>query len=371
MRTLASRHRRHWLPLGCLLVLTLTGCSAYHRAVKEGEAALQAGNFEAAESAYQLALAADPHGHEAQGGLANTRRAWALQLVARGDAAREAGQLEQAAEAYARAASLDASNPEAPERLRQTLEGRVAAGNEALKQGELGAAMAHFDAVLRHNREHTYARMGKDRVHAEWARQSFARAEAYVRAGKLGNALVEFVRADQERAGATPARERAAAVRERLRDEVAYWVELPAVEDRASAPDVAQRIAAGHIAAWLPEEVPIRVVTQSPKGGAGVRVSVALERVWSQKDVETSQRSKTYLSGTRSVVNGKRTEAEHALLSVQRDADELEAQSSGLLRSLLRANAESSQALELLERCREQKRQECAQAFTECSSRTA
>jgi tetratricopeptide (TPR) repeat protein len=367
MPTSDASPRRWWPLLACLLLLPLAGCTAYHRALKDGEAALQAGQYEAAEQAYQLALAADPRSQEAQAGLAKVRRAWALELVARGDAAKQAGELGQAADAYARAASLDASNPEAPERLRQTLEARAAQGHAAVKAGELVVALAHFEAVLRHDAQHTSARMGQDRVHAEWARQLFARATAYEQDGKLGNALVEYVRADQERPGATPARERAAALRERLRDEVAYWVEMPPVEDRAGFPDVAGRLAAGHITAALPTGVPIRVVTQSPKGGVGVRLSVALERVWSQKDVETSQRTKTYVAGTRAVVNGRRGEAEVALLELERDAQDLEAQSTQLLRNLLRASGEATQAQELLERCRERAREECAQAFADCA----
>jgi tetratricopeptide (TPR) repeat protein len=376
----SPRSRRlRWarLPSGllaaCTALLVLSGaCTAYHRALKDGETALAASQFEEAEAHYQGALALDPRSQEAQAGLARVHRAWALELVGRGDVAREAGRLEEAAAAYARAAKLDANNPEAPERLRQTLEARVALGEAARAAGDLKGALAHFESVLARDAQHTGARMGADRVRAVWAREAFARAEAYEKAGKLGNALLEYVRADQERTGATPARERAAAVRERLRDEVAYWVQVAPVDDRASAPELAERLEAGHLAAALPSGVPVRVVTDPPPAaGPGVRLQVTLERVWSQKDVQATQRTKKYVAGTRAVPNPRRGQVETALLTQQRDTQELEAASNEQLRGLLRAGRETAQAQDAVERCREKSREACGRAFDTCAQAAA
>jgi hypothetical protein len=55
---------------------------------------------------------------------------------------------------------------------------------------------------------HAEARQGVDEVQTAWARRWFSTAQHLEEEGKLGNALLAYVRADQERVGATAARER-------------------------------------------------------------------------------------------------------------------------------------------------------------------
>ncbi|MFP2960693.1 hypothetical protein ACLEPN_23450 [Myxococcus sp. 1LA] len=125
-----------------------------------------------------------------------------------------------------------------------------------MKAERLQDARTEFDAVLSVSPDHAAAKRGVDGVQVAWAKRWFGTGEGLEKAGKLGNALVAYVRADQERVGATAARERAEAVRQKLRDEVAFLVVAAPVEDRAGAPDVAQRLAAGRLAAMLPTKLP-------------------------------------------------------------------------------------------------------------------
>lgn len=349
------------------LSLLLAGCSAYHRAVQTGAKALEEGRYEEALAAYESALSLDPRGTDARTGLTQARRGLSTQLVQRGRAALEAGKLEAAADDLGRAIDVDPDNVEAPQLYGQALSGMVAMGNAALQKDDLPGAEARYAAVLRRQASHREARLGMERVKAAWARYHFAQGEAAQRRGKLGNALVEYLRADEERPGVTPARERAAEVREGLRRELTLWVVMPPVEDRADATDVSQRLTAGRVAAVLPKKLPIRVVTEpAPEGGTGVLMDVALERVWAVEDKKVTQKSHTYLAGTRSVANPQRASAEAELLTLQRDDEEREAAVAQQVRRFVAAGQDVTRSMQSLEVCRERARESCEQRYAKC-----
>ena len=349
------------------LLLLLSSCSAYHRAVQTGAKALEEGRYEEAVAAYESALSLDARGEDARRGVVQARRGLGVLLVNEGQVAFKAGDLDTAATRFARAAQVDPDNLEAPQRYAEVLTAHVTLGDEALARNALPKAEAHFRAVLKLEARHPQARLGLERVQAAWARYHFAQGESFERKGQLGNALVEYLRADEERAGVTQARERAAEVRRLLREELSLWVVIPPVEDRAEAQDVAQRLQAGRIAAVLPKLLPIRVVTEPPPDGRnGVILDLALERVWTVKDMQVTQKSQTYLAGTRSVPNPERGQAEAALLSMQRDDEDREAQVNRQLRRLMEAGGEVNASLRTLDVCRERARGECESAVAAC-----
>jgi hypothetical protein len=214
--------------------------------------------------------------------------------------------------------------------------------------------------------DHPAARKGVDAVQVAWARRWFKNAQRLEADGKLGNALLAYIRADQERVGATAARERAEAVRLKLRNEVAFLVVATPVEDKAQAPDVAQRLAAGRLATMLPREVPIRVVTEAPESRVGVRLDLTLERVLPIKAVEPFQRTQRYLAGNRSVPNPRRKQLEDRLLNAERTLEEMERKHAVSLREYLRRQAELNTVRQTAERCRERERQLCLQIIQQC-----
>jgi len=358
---------RRWLgALALATLLALTGCTAFSRAVKEGDTASQQQQWAEAEAAYLRALAADPEASEVKVKLTKVRNAWSDGVLEEARSVHASGNLDGAMKRLVRALELNAENAPARALLDQTLEARVAVGQKALKEERLKEARAEFDAVLSVAPGDAAAKRGVDGVQVAWAKRWFGTGESLEKAGKLGNALVAYVRADQERVGATAARERAEAVRQKLRDEVAFLVVAAPVKDRAGAPDVAQRLAAGRLAAMLPTQLPLRVVTDAPEGREGVQLDLSLERVLPLKVTEDSQRTHRYLAGNRSVPNPRRAGFEGKLLHAERTMEETDRRQATALREYLRMQAELLTVREGTERCRERERRECREALQEC-----
>ncbi|NVJ26350.1 MULTISPECIES: outer membrane exchange accessory lipoprotein TraC [Myxococcus] len=360
----ASRGVLGALALASLLVLT--ACSAFSRAVKEGDTASQQQKWAEAEAAYLRALAADPEASEITVKLREVRQAWSKVVLEEARSVHDSGDLDGAMKRLVRALELDAENTAARDLLNTTLDERVAVALTALKADKLQEARVELDAVLSVAPDHAGAKKAVDQVQVAWAKRWFNTGDGLEKAGKLGNALVAYVRADQERVGATAARERAEAVRQKLRDEVAFLVVATPVEDRAGAPDVAQRLAAGRLAAMLPTQLPLRVVTEAPEGREGVKLDLSLERVLPLKAVEDSQRSHRYLAGKTSVPNPRRAGFETKLLQAERSQEEVDRKQAAALREYLRMQTEMNLLRAGAERCRERERRECLEALQEC-----
>ncbi|WP_342747644.1 outer membrane exchange accessory lipoprotein TraC [Melittangium boletus] len=367
----SSAPARRWgmLALSLFALLAAVGCTTFARAVKEGDSFTTQRQWAQAEAAYQRALAAEPGDSEVKVKLRDMRRAWSAEVLQAAEAKRAQGDLAGATPLLVRALELDGDNAEARTALEQTLEARVAVAQKALKEDKLQEARAEFDAVLAVDAQHGAALKGVKAVRTAFARRWFTNATRLEEEGKLGNALMSYVRADQELVGATPARERAEAVRRKLQDEVAFMVVTSPAEDKANAPDVLQRLSPGRLAAMLPQEVPIRVITtEAPKDHEGVRVGLALERVLPVKSVEQAQKSTRYVVTNKAVPNPRRLELETALLTQERKLEEVERRLGGVLREYLRRQDELVQAREVAGRCRDRERKACLTALSECNA---
>ncbi|WNG43814.1 TetR family transcriptional regulator [Archangium minus] len=359
--------RLGFLALSLFALLAVTGCSAFSRAVKEGDQFTTNRKWEQAEAAYLRALAVEPGDSEVKVKLRNMRKQWGAEVFQAAQAKHAEGDLASATPLLVRVLELDSENDPARELLGQTLDARVEVALKALKEERLQEARAELDAVLAVNAEHDAARKGVVAVQTAWARRWFSTAQRLEEEGKLGNALLAYVRADQERVGVTAARERAEEVRRKLRDEIAFLVVTGPAEDKASAPDVVQRLSPGRLSALLPQEVPIRVITaDAPKDHPGVRLGLAVERVMPVKSVEQGQKLQRYLVTNKAVPSPRRLELEAALLEQERKLEDVERKLSGVLRDYLRKQDELSQAREVAARCRERERTVCAKGLSEC-----
>ncbi|MFL5351551.1 outer membrane exchange accessory lipoprotein TraC [Archangium sp.] len=355
------------ISLAIFALLAAAGCTTFARAMKEGDALTTQRQWEKAEAAYQRALAAEPGDPEAKVKLRDMHKLWGAELLAAARAKHGEGNLAGATPLLVRVLQLDPENDPARELLGQTLDARVEVALEALKEERLQDARAELDAVLAVDDSHAGARKGVDAVQTAWARRWFGTAQRFEEEGKLGNALVAYVRADQERVGVTPARERAEEMRRKLRDEVAFLVVTAPAEDKAEAPDVVQRLSPGRLSALLPQQVPIRVITvEPPKDHEGVRLGVALERVMPVKSVEQSQKNQRYVVTNKAVPNPRRAQLESALLEQERKLEEVERKLGGTLRDYLRKQDELAQAREVAARCRDRERKACGTGLSEC-----
>jgi hypothetical protein len=356
------------LVLSLFALFAFAGCSAFSRAVKEGDQLTAEHKWAEAEAAYQRALAVEPGDSEVRVKLRALRKQWSAEVFQGAQAKHTEGDLAGATPLLVRALELDGENDPARALLTQTLDARVGVAQKALKEERLQDARAELDAVLAVDATHAEARKTVDAVQTAWARRWFTTGQRLEEEGKLGNALLAYVRADQERVGATPARERAEVVRRKLRDEVAFLVVAGPAEDRAEAPDVVQRLSPGRLSALLPQEVPIRVITtEAPKSHEGVRLGLALERVRPDKSVEQSQRTQRYLVTNKAVPSPRRLELEKALLEQERKLEDVERKLSGVLRDYLRKQDELVQAREAAYQCRERERRACGSALSECT----
>jgi hypothetical protein len=355
------------IALSLFALLTAAGCTAFSRAMKEGDQFTSQRKWAEAEAAYQRALAAEPDDAEVKAKLLGMHKHWSAEVLGNARAVHGQGDLAGATPLLVRALQLDPGNGAARELLTQTLDTRAEGALQALKEEKLQEARAEFDAVLAVDPEHTVASKGVVSVQTAWANRWFTTAQRLEEEGKLGNALLAYVRADQERVGATPARERAEEMRRKLKDEVAFLVVAAPADDKAEAPDVVQRLSPGRLSALLPRDVPIRVITtEAPKNHEGVRLGVALERVMPVKSVEQAQRSTRYLVTNKAVPNPRRAELETALLTQERKLEEVERKLSGVLRDYLRKQDELTQVREVATRCRARERQTCGTALSEC-----
>jgi tetratricopeptide (TPR) repeat protein len=368
-RPTSAEPSSRWLAaLALCLLFAVSGCTAFGRAVKEGDQLTAQGKWAEAEAAYLRALAADPDASEVKAKLREVRKSWSVDVYKEAESAHGSGDLPAAQRLLLRALELDAENATARALLTQTLDQRVEAAQKALKEERLQDARAEFDAVLEVAPDHPAATKGVDQVQVAWAKRWFKTAQGLEEAGKLGNALLAYVRADQERVGATAARERAEALRQKLRDEVAYLVMATPVDDKSQSPDVAQRLGPGRLASMLPKEVPIRVVTEAPESKVGVRLDLALERVMPLKAVEPFQKTQRYLAGNRSVPNPRRRQFEERLLQAERTLEDVDRKQAAALREYLRRSAELSTVRQAAERCREREKKTCVKAIQECAS---
>lgn len=352
--------------LALCALFAVSGCTAFGRAVKEGDDFTAQHKWAEAEAAYQRALAADPDASEVTVKLRAVHKEWSTDVYQEAERVHGTGDLPAAQKLLVRALQLDSENADARALLTRTLDARVEAAQKALKEERLQDARAEFDAVLAVSPDHVAARKGVEAVQVAWAKRWFKTGQQLEESGKLGNALLSYVRADQEKIGVTAARERAEAVRQKLRDEVAFLVVATPVEDKAQSPDVAQRLSAGRLAAMLPKELPIHVVTEDPGSKVGVKLDLTLERVLPINAVEEGQKTQRYLAGNRSVPNPKRKQYEDKLLQSERTLEEVERKQAAALREYLRRQAELNTVRQTAERCRERERKTCLDLIQRC-----
>ncbi len=352
-----------------LAIALLAGC-AYSQHLKRGDEYLQAKQWQAAQSEYEAAISQDPGRPEGPARITALKEAWATEFTLQADHERSGKQYGEAVDDYQRALQIDPGNPSATARLAETLDDWVKASRLLIANRQLTQALSELDALLKRMPSHQGAYSAREEARFMLAAQSFAVAENFEKTGKLGNALIEYLRADQARVGATPARERAEVVRKKLLDSIAWYGVVSPVVDRANAPDVAARFTAGRLGA-TGQRVPIRFVTAAPPNSLGLKISLTLDRVVFNKEKETTQRVQKYTSGVRSVPNPKRSEAEKSLLSTERKLEEDEDDADRALRTFLDATAELERVRALFDRCKFDAFTRCQKSATDCGLASA
>lgn len=354
------------LALAALLLLAVAGCSAYSRAISRGDELAQKGDWIGAEAAYLDAQQADPKRSETALRIENVRNKRAEEWVAKGEKAREDKQLDAALHAFAEAVKIAPNNERVVTAYQNAIEERLNFAEGDLKNGALESAERNVNAVLALRPDIARARSLAGQIQNAFAQRSFATAEDFEKKGLLGNALVEYLRADERKIGATPARERAEVVRKKLREELMWFVQAMPVNDRTASPDVAQRIGAGRIGGAFSEKLPIMVVTEAPKTARGVKVSLSIDRVWMTRDKTGIQKTQRYLAGMKAVQNPERAKNEQQLLLAERQFEQVGDDFSSALRRYSDAQAAVDRARDGYDRCAADAVSACQRTIDDC-----
>jgi tetratricopeptide (TPR) repeat protein len=167
-----------WLAALTLCALfAVSGCTAFGRAVKEGDEFTTQHKWAEAEAAYLRALAADPEAPEVTIKLRAVRKSWSEEIYQEAERVHATGDLPGAQKLLIRALELDGESEPARALLTRTLDARVEAAQKALKEERLQEARAEFDAVLAVLPDHPAARKGVDAVQVAWAKRWFKTAQ--------------------------------------------------------------------------------------------------------------------------------------------------------------------------------------------------
>src|SRR5262245_61996371 len=121
----------------CALFSVTIGCSAFGRAVKEGDDFSTQHKWAEAEAAYLRAMAADPDASEVTIKLRGVRKSWSEEVYQEAERTHTAGDLPGAQKLLLRALELDGDNELARTLLTRTLDARVEAAQKALKEERL------------------------------------------------------------------------------------------------------------------------------------------------------------------------------------------------------------------------------------------
>lgn len=348
------------------LAVSAGGCSAYSKAISRGDELAREGQWDDAEAAYLEADAKEPGKPETQLRIQNVRNKRAESWIARGRAAREALNFDEALKAYIEALKVTPDNPEVQQAWEAAYTERLDFAEGDLNKGALESAGRHVDAVLTYLPELTRAVSLRGQVEVAFARRAFATAEDLEKTGKLGNALVEYLKADQYRVGATRARERADQVRNKLRTELTWFVEAAGVADKSNSPDIAQRLGAGRLGQSFGQMIPLSVVTQAPPDARGVRLTLSIDRVMFNREKTSFQRTKKYLAGMKAVPNPERAKNEQQLLEAERRLEEVDDLFSQSLRRYTEAQNAVDRARDAFDRCTSDALVACQQALEDC-----
>lgn len=350
-----------------ILALAATaGCSAYSKAISRGDELAREGQYEAAETAYLEADEKEPGKPETQLRIQNVRNKRAESWIARGRAARDALNFDEALKSYNEALKVTPDNPEVSAVWEAAYTERLDFAEGDMKKGALESASSHVEAVLTYLPELSRAASLRGQVQVAFAKRAFATAEDLEKGGKLGNALIEYLKADQYRIGATAARERADQVRKKLRTELTWFVEAAGVSDKSSSPDIAQRLGAGRLGQSFGEKIPLSVVTQSPKDARGVRLTLSIDRVMFNREKTSIQRSKKYLAGMKAVPNPERAKNEQKLLEAERHQEEIDDVFSKALRRYTDSQNAVDRARDAYDRCTADALAACQKALDDC-----
>jgi hypothetical protein len=267
------------LRLVAFVAVLVSACTPFSQHLRDGDTLAAAKHWGEAEREYKDAAEDEPNRPEPTDRIRALHDAWAAELTATAEERRAAGDLDGATHSLLRAQQVVPAYPPARRAMAKVLETKAAKAAQLIDSGHSEEALAAFDAILHLQPNESHALAGRTRAKATIADRAFQAGQAFEKKGRPGNALVEYVKADAARPGATAAHERAEALRRSLLSELSFSIVPLPVQDRSKSPDIAVRLTGPRLAAMLPPGLPVKVEEAAPSSHRGVKVSITLDDV--------------------------------------------------------------------------------------------
>ena len=323
---------------------------------------MEAGMWDRAAESYERAVQLDGASSEARIKLQRARARQARDRVGRAGVLVRRGAFEPALALCYEAVSLDPTSAKVQAAFNDVIEASVAEAYRLVAGGAFEPALAMSTTVLRFAPGHPGALEIDGRVRQTIASRHDARADAFLSAGRRGNALVELTLAQEVLPN--PSREaRRSSALQGLRDDVRFFVALvPA----GSGSDILSVLRRDALTRSIDPRPAIEVTPSAPEGVAlGVRIDGSEPVFAFSASKSVAQRSCDYVCGTDTRPNPEHDVAERAVADTeralagreedvaraerevdrhQRDVDEAE-------RELSRLEARADRERERLERC--------------------
>jgi tetratricopeptide (TPR) repeat protein len=351
------------------VVLGVLGCGGgFAESVKRGDQYAQAGMWDKAAIEYQAAQRLEPGNPDVEIKLRQIARRRSGERLTRARALLARGEIEAGLAASLEAAKLDPESAEAQRALDDANQAALRRAEELLTGPEAARALELVQLVLAGSPNDPRARQLDDRVRDALAGQSYDQAEAFVEAGKLGNALLGYAAAQTYHPGFRDTGVRIGDVKLSLVHELTFYVVL----DRLVAPGGGEQALAGQlkpelIAQAFDDKLPLRVVADAPAPPPhGVHLTAELSG-YRFGPARTASRNAgcDYVRGYDTVPNPQRELAEHSVSGAeqqladferqvdqdQHELDRVQRDVDDVQKDLMRAEADADRARTDYERC--------------------
>lgn len=341
-------------------LVLLAACATSRSAIDRGDDLAARGMWRGALAAYEEAATRRGDDPAIRSRLQSARASYAAQLGSEITRALRAGSVQQADALLTRARELDPESPVLGTRTVEVASAWLARSEEALIAADPRGAFAAADRAYVLAPERPDARGMRAQAARTYADHLYRLATNFALEGRQGAALVALVRLDelQPRYKDTP--RRISALRNRLRHQSRFSVELRPLVAPASAAAVAKEIQSRFRTLDAPAGCPDLVVETTALEGPGLAMGGVVEQFYFQSERTTRREPRSFVTGTKRVPNPVRprlkakiaqleAELEASIMQVKAQMDDVSRRETALVEAapdadLSRLRAEVSAA---------------------------
>jgi tetratricopeptide (TPR) repeat protein len=306
-----------------IVLLVIVACGGpFKDAMKRGDHYASAGMWDEANGEYEKAARLEPGNSDVAIKLKQVARKRSAERLTRGQSLIARGEIEAGLAGIQEAAQLDPTSADAQRALADANALALRKAEELLATPEASRAFELTQLVLKGSPNDPRARTVDGTVRDTLAEQSYGRAKDFAENGKRGNALIEYAACLMYRPGFRDAKAQVGAVKLALQTELTFYVVLEhfaatGVGER----DIATRLHPELVAQAFDDRLPLRIVSDLPKGGRhGIHVSGALSAYrFGPVAVASRNAECDYIKGYDTVPNPEREQAEQRVANAEQE----------------------------------------------------